>query len=266
MSHLPTTKVLTFKKQSTGLSTGDTNVSLDSSIIFKDSRTKKQLRILNGYVSTAIPNIFNYGGINTGLIGLSNDGGVNWTTIQLENGIYKVSQINNAINATIASWMTNPSESAFNLYSNSALGKTFIVLDSSKLVVGQIAVDFGVVGSSINTLLGFTNPDSFLVDGTYEADAYPQMDYYGNILSIRIQGLGNLSVVNGSTSNEVATIDLTSSLSNLYKIETIDFWYDIFPVTQINSYKIEFVGSRNRSILWTEHDTQLTIAIREYPN
>jgi hypothetical protein len=259
----PSTKQFKFARQASVIASGDGTDTFDNAIVFASS-SKKQIKLVTGNISKLIPNVFNYGGVNTGLVRVSKDAGLNWTSIQLENGIYSVTQISNAINSTVSAWYTDSASPALEIHTNTAVEKVYLTLDSSKLLVpGQIAIDFSL--SSISALLGFTAPTSFLVDGTYEADAYAQVDWFGNLLSVQLVGFGTLSIADGHPGYELCQVDLTQSAGNLYLVDGSQYTFvDINPSLRVNSYQVQFIGSRsNRPIVFLEQDTSLIFIIRE---
>jgi hypothetical protein len=137
-------------------------------------------------------------------------------------------------------------------------------LDSTKLAApGQIAVDFSQSG--IKTLLGFTNPTQFLIDGLYAGNVYPAMDLFGNTVSLKLIGFGPLSVLNGGNSYELCSFDLTQTAGNLYTIDANNYvWIDLICPDQIKQFKIELVGSRNeKPVMFMESETKIIFAIRE---
>jgi len=144
-----------------------------------------------------------------------------WATeidIQLPNGIYTIKYIQSAIRDVISDWWTNSSEPGFSLEFNLATHQVYITLDSSKLAVaGQLGIDFISASHSLGEVLGFTDPTRISADGIHIANTVARVDYFGNNASLLIEGLGNISLKNGSKSDEIAVIPLaTSNLGNQY--------------------------------------------------
>jgi hypothetical protein len=217
-------------------------------------------------VSTRIPNIYNYNGFNNGFLSVSDDGFTTQTDIQLSDGIYTVADIQNAINRTISAWHTDYiNDPAFRLGINDVVGKIYMIIDSTKMVdpLKTFQIEFS---DSLATTLGFTQT-LFDVDGTYYAPNLAQMDTFGNLMNITVNGFGSISIVNNSTSNVIANMDLTKTnggnLYSLTKMETNEI--DIRPPSQIATYEIKFTGSReNRQIVLLEGEVSLTFQLCEH--
>ena len=266
-----TTRQITYYKNINSISSGDDKIILSQSLQFSSQTSRKKLKLVAGTVSRSIPNIFNYDGENNGLIAVKRNIADDWTEIQLDNGIYDVADISDAINKTISdtlNWYSDANNPAFKIHSNSVLQKCYIVVDSSKLSAGgsQFCVKFDYKNSKLYKLLGFNKICEFTTDGMHEGSDIAQVDYFGNLISIRLYGLGTLSVLNDNVSNEIATIDMNSdSNSNCYKIDTTSmFPVDISPPYDIKSYSIELVGSRNeKHIIFLEGEIKLTFQLIE---
>lgn len=266
-----TTRQITYYKNIDSISSGEETVLLSQSLQFTSQSSRKKLKLVAGTVSRSIPNIFNYNGENNGLIAVKRNKDDDWTEIQLENGIYDISDISNAINKTISDtlkWYTDSTEPAFKIYSNTVVQKCYIIIDSSKLATGgsQFCVKFNYNNSKLYKVLGFNKTSEFSTDGMHEGSDIAQVDYFGNLISIRLYGLGTLSVLNDNVSNEIATIDMnTDSNSNCYKIDTTSmFPVDISPPYEIKSYSVELVGSRDeKHILFMEGEIKLTFQLIE---
>lgn len=243
-------RIFSYSKTISAIGSLDGYVTLQQNVYLNPQRPH-YIRVLAATISTSFPNIYNYNGFNNGLIRLSNDNWATHTDIQLDNGIYTASQIQSAVNSTIASWYTDSTDQAFKLQTNTALRKCYIILDSSKLVAPftQICVDFGQ--SYLWQLLGFSATKTFHVDGTYEADLYPMFDWFGNRVAIRLNGIAPyFSVRNGTSSTEICSIQLqalSSASQNIYEFPM----YSKSPKiiidcsTNISTYNISFVGERS---------------------
>jgi hypothetical protein len=260
-------KQFTYYKNLSSLATIDDTVRFPQSIKFRGINTRKTIRLVSGYCSTEIPNIYNYGSYNNGLVKVTNDGGSTYSSIQLDNGIYTTYDIQQAINYSVSSWHTDvDNDPAFQLLSNDAVGKCYIIIDSTKLALGtQFGVDFSE--SYIYETLGFVSTKEFLTDGTHEADSLAQLDTFGNLMSIKLNGFGELSIVNYDTSTEIGVIDLTNTNNgNLYRIDSSSTSeIDIYPSKEIQQYSMSFTGSReNRQIVISQGEVKLTFAITEY--
>ena len=267
------TQILFFKKTitadaTTGVGNADETVRFDQSIKFANNQSIKKFSVIDGYVSSAIPNVFKNGTFDNTVIHVSNDGFVaDDQTITLEAGIYSANQIASAINASVSSLYSylDVSDPPLQIYSNEVVGKCFIIIDSTKMASGQLAIDLGQ--SDIATTLGFSATTLFDTDSTHEGDVLAQLDTLGNILTVNIEGIGNTSITNSSSSNQVAVVDLTQNTSNVYRISTAfsNVEFNIYPSRELAAYKLTFTGSRNnRQIVFTEGEIYLWFAISEY--
>jgi hypothetical protein len=196
-----------------------------------------------------MPNVYNIDGKNNGLVRVTNDGGGTWTSIQLPVGIYTIPLIQEAINQTIGpTWYTSMADPAILIQYNLATNIAYIILDSTKLAVGtQIGIDFSQ--SLIHQLLGFSAVQTFITDGVFSASEYAQLDWFGNNVSIVLNGFGALSIKNGVLSNEIVSVPLSSSNVNneyVYPSAGIVSPYITLsrPLTNLSSYDVNFYGSR----------------------
>ena len=188
----------------TGTTIYGPNGSVDFYPIIPLNRNKKyKMRMLKAAISVNIPNVYNFNGTNNGLLRVSNDGGVTWTNIQLENGIYSVAYINDAIVSTLVEtlgWCTKDNP-CFSLEANLATQKLYISIDSTQLISGTaFAIDFSV--SDIYTLLGCVTTKTFTSDTSITTFSdFPKIDYWGNSINIYIDGIGSISNYNGKQSS-----------------------------------------------------------------
>ena len=200
--------VLTYSTYLNGVGSGDGKVSLLAPIQW-DSRTKRYFRLIKCNFSSLIPNIHNVAGENNALIRVSKDGGATWTSIQLKNGSYTVFNIEEAINTTITAWWADPTKPGFTIRGNTADQYTYTILDSTKLAApGQLGIDYSQ--SLIWDFLGYSDPlhRTFIVDGEQDAPSYAKVNWYGDSVSLLINGFGPLTIKNGAQSFEAADIPL----------------------------------------------------------
>lgn len=243
--------ILTYAARFTSISSMDGTVTLDSPLRFE--RTQKQaIRLIKASFTSMIPNIFNYGGTNNGLIKVSRDGGTSWTTIQLPDGVYTVAMINAAINETVISWWASSASTdwGITLEFNLATQKAYTVLDSTKLVAPgtQLAIDYSQ--SLIYDVLGYPYASStFSTDGTHDGTNTMNMNYYGDSVSILIDGIGPLTLRNGTQSMELCSVPLSAgTVSNEVVYPFAGIPSPVIqltkPVQILSSYTISFKGSR----------------------
>jgi hypothetical protein len=265
-------QILRFKKtiepNSNGVGVADTTVRLDQSLKFNNNQTKKTFKVIDGYISSAIPNVYKYGTWDNTVIHVSNDAFVaDDQTITLEAGIYSANDIANAINASVSSLYSyiDTTDPPLQIYTNEVVSKCYLVIDSTKMSSGQFAIDLGQ--SDIATTLGFSATTLFDTNGTHEGDVLAQFDTIGNLLNVKIEGIGNTSITNSSSTNDIAVVDLTQTTSNVYRISTSfsNNEFTIEPPREIASYKLTFTGSRSdRQVVWKEGEVDIIAMISEY--
>lgn len=258
-------RILSYSKFVNSISSMDGTTTLVQSLQL-DSRREHKVRLIDFAISSQIPNVFNYNGTNNGLLAVSGDGGATYTDIQIEDGIYSVSQIQNAINQTLSSWWTDVGDPGILIRSNTAIKKNYIVLDSTKLKAPHTQLGIDLSLSSISDLLGFSATKTFIVDGTYTGDMYPQLDWIGNKLRVLIHGLGPITILDGGVSDEICRVNLaTESVTNLYTFpDIVQPAITVSPPSQLNSFSVELIGSRNnRPVYLLEGEVFVSIEIIE---
>jgi hypothetical protein len=202
--------------------------------------------------------------VNNGIIKVSRDGGANWTSIQLENGVYSVNQISQAVYTAVSSGWIDAADPGILIRSNSALQRCYIILDTTKSGVPNTQLAIDLSGSLIYQVLGFSATKLFDTDGTKTGDVYPQINYIGNKLSVELLGFGYLSTKNGGNSNEFFQVNLaTSSVTNLYTFPSSEQPYiKCTPQYQISNYGIRIVGSNSqRPVYILEGEISLTFEL-----
>jgi len=137
-----TSRVLNFKKSIVALGPADDTVTFEKpmSLAF---RGRRRIRLLSATISSYIPNVFTLPDFTNALIKVSNDGGTTWYDITLPNGVYTVHYLESAINKALASWWKVASDPGFLLGANTVTDYVYLIIDSTKLNSGQLAIDFG---------------------------------------------------------------------------------------------------------------------------
>ena len=204
--------VIYFQKDNSTYSTIDEHLYFDSDIQFYRN-SKKYLKISKIYLSADIPNVIE--DLNN-QIKISKDGGSTWTTINLSSGVYSVDAVNEAVNYNIkSSWYTDETDYGIKISPNTVTNSVYITIDSTKFadIGAQGAVDL----STIKNLLGFSSTTVYTTDGVFICNSNPNFDWFGNYIDIHIKGLGVKTIKNGSISDKVASINLsTDTINNLY--------------------------------------------------
>lgn len=243
-----TSTILTYSKSLSDIGSPNGKVIISSPLRFNSSQ-KLGLRLIKASFSSQIPNIWNSPTFNNGLIRLTRNGGTSWTNVQLPNGIYTCSYIQSALNTAVSGWWKEQDKPGIICAYNMATQLVYFTLDSSTLIAPgtQLGIDLGQ--SYIWDVLGYENVKSTIVDGVWGGDKYPKLDYFGNNVSITLDGFGPLSIRNGALSTEICSVPLsTTSNENevLYPKQGI-----ISPMIQLSrpppevfEYKVNFYGSR----------------------
>jgi len=262
-------RILTYSKVFTSIGELDSGEIILNQSLQLDNTKKTYIKLISGAITSRIANVFNYGGINNGLLRVSNDNGVSWTVIQLNDGVYSSpTVIQNAINSAVEAWWTNLTDPGILIYANYTLGKAYIILDSAKLSApGQLQIDLAYNGSRIWELLGFTVTTLFTVDGTYTATENAQFDWIGNRSHVYLDGFGTISIKNSNISNQIYSVPLAvSDVSNNYNFPSIEQPYiQLYTIPSIISYwRVYVLGSRsNRKAYALEGEFEVTIEIMQ---
>lgn len=248
-NHLAANSVIvTYRNNSNTIYSPNGSVQLQTPINFYPHDVKR-IKLLRASISSAIPNVYTLGTFNNGMLRVTRDGGANWSVIQLPNGVYTVPMIQAAITSAIVTWYTLATDPAIAIAYNLATNLVYITLDSTKLVVpgGQIGIDMSV--SLFHTLLGYQAIQQFIVDGVYGADENAQLDWFGNNISIVVDGLGAMSYINTSLSQELCQIPLaTAVVTNEYQFPhdgLISPYINCGLSDKLRQVAFSFVGSRS---------------------
>lgn len=250
--------------------TVDTTDILDGSVAINpplqaDGRLNHTLQIVNIQIPSRVPNVFNYGGVNTGLVRVSN--GTNTVNIQLADGVYSAYSISKAINSVIDTWYTDVLDPAFTLEANSTVNKLYVTIDSTKMNVnGQFTIDFNYSNSMMYDLLGFSAVKAFNTDGLHESDVYPKMNYFGDKIECDISGFGPLMLKNGTPSEQVANIPLIPTQSNAYYYPANGINCPEVPCrlsSNLSAFSVKFIG-RDKQCIAYDGEVIVDFVVREY--
>jgi len=226
--------VITYERRIRELQPLDGEITFERPIDIQRTH-KRWVRLVQCAFTSNLPNVYQIGRdpklpvdehnppvFNNGLIQMTRDGGDTWHNIQLPNGTYNISYINAAIQNATAAWWEDSSLPGFSMSYNLATSEVYFSLDSRFLIEGdQLGIRFDKTNCddtrSSGLLLGFMDPSIFLEDGLYTANAQAKLDWFGNGVSLRVDGLGAISLVNGKKSSELCRIPLsTSDVKNEY--------------------------------------------------
>lgn len=229
----------------------------------------KAIRLISARISSYIPNVYNVGSVNNGLVRCSKDDGVQWDVIQLTDGVYTIPLINAAIQQAISTYWTDSADPGFYLRYNSATFQVYVDIDSTKLAVAdQFQIDFNYSDSLMYELLGFTTTTLIDSDGLTTAESYAQLDWFGNDISVQMYGFGNLTILNGTPQNEFFSIPLSTSQVNneyVYPIEGIRSpWILIDNKDNLQKFSVKLVGSReSRQVIVLEGKFTLSFELAD---
>jgi len=262
--------VLSYQKTITsiGLLDGET---LQSNPLRSNINRPHYLRLIQVGFDSQIPNIYNYGGINTGLVHVSKDDGATWDVIQIPDGVYTIALINSAIQSSISTYWTDASDPGLFIRYNTATQMVYVEMDESKLAVAShIKIDFKPTGSSLYELLGFVTTTTFASTGAtpdlFTASHYAKINWFGNTVSVRLKGFGNLCYSNGSPIEEICLVPLSSAkVTNEYLYPTAGIrmpWIRINSMDNIQKFSVELWGG-TKHLLLLEGSINLSFEIRE---
>ena len=260
-------RILSYSKNVTELSSMDGSIYLDNPLSL-NGNTPLYLKLIKFSISSYIPNVYNYGGVNNALVRCSKDNGVTWDVIQLSDGVYTIPLINSAIQSAISTYWTDPSDPGFFLRYNTATYQTYISIDSSKLAVpSQFCIDFNYNNSRMYELLGFITVKSFNTDGNHIASDFAKIDWFGNNISVQLNGFGPISILNGKSSLEICNVPLsTAQVTNEYVYPLsglVSPWIIINSLTNLAQYSVKFVGEQNGQVLVLQGSVNLIFELSQ---
>lgn len=242
--------ILSYSKQNTTIGDLNGRVTLQQFIRFNDKARNFRIQLIRVSFSSLIPNVFNHGGENNGLISLSRDGGATWTDVQLTDGVYEMKYIEAALNAAVATWWTDPTDYGIKVRYNFATQYAYIELDSTKLAAPGTQLGIDLSQSNAYELLGYDAATcTFTTDGLHAATSYARMNWFGDSVSVRLDGFGPLAIRNGVSSREFANVSLVSQGTTgneyVYPVGLPSPEISLTSVPQVLSeFSVEFVGSR----------------------
>lgn len=252
--------LLSYNTVLTTLGVGDGTVALQQPISFPvHSQSPRYLQLVQANFSKYIANVLNIStpfAYNNTTIRWTMNGGTTWTKIIMPFGAYSLASIQAAITtATYLLW-TNASDPGFVIQSNTATGKTYVIIDNSKLYDPPtvLGLDFGTSAcSDIAEFLGF-NPAAatFIGNNVYSAPNPAHINLIGDSVSVRITGFGMLSNKSGASSYEIANVPLVgSSTANEIVYPQFPFLLPMIMLQQcpqtVSNYTITLAGSRMRN-------------------
>ena len=241
--------IISYSGHHTTIGSPDATITMDPPIRTENSQGRG-LRLLKLSFTSLLPNVYQYGSFNNGLVGVTRDGGTTWTTIQLPNGVYSAAHIENGINSAISDWYTDAADPGFKVRYNLASQLFYVDIDSTKLVAPgtQLGIDLSL--SSMWDLLGFPLATcTFVTDGLHGATNYAKMNRFGDSVSVLLHGFGTLSRRNGRASEELCVVPLSvTNVTNEYIYPNSGIVSPFIPLRDcpqiINSFGLEFLGSR----------------------
>lgn len=156
-------------------------------------------------ISKFIPNFFSYvydnGTFNNTQARITNDGGLTWIIVNIPTSKFTNPIELEAVFTDVTNnlgWLLDPYDPAIVIRANLTTGKIFIVLDSTKLLIGtQIGIDLTLNNGDLAYTLGFnTLTSTYIVDGYYDSTLTPHFDVQGLRYFITTD-LSNLRMING---------------------------------------------------------------------
>ena len=232
------------------------------------------VKCVSSMISSSICNIYNVpGDINNGLIRVSPNGGANWISVQLPNGTYDLTMIQNALNAALANagfWINN-NDPGFTFAVNTSVQRVFINIDSSKLATpGQLMIDFSHFGSLMYQVLGYINNPISTADGLFEGDSIPRLDWFGSEVSVKLEGFGPLGISSGQFTQEICLIPLKNDGNTVPPA----YFYPINGIIPpsctlamagtISQFDVALTTIDNRQVYLNGGEFRLTFVLEEY--
>jgi len=226
----------------------DFSYRLSSPIEIKNN--KLRMKIIDGALSTAIPNIYSLDDWDNTVIYVTKD---NWATEQkvtFIRGNYSVNGISAAINSLIeTSFYKDIADPAFYMKVNSSIDRVYFVIDNTKMKDGfTFGIDFS--RSHIYQTLGFSAVKKFTGTQSTTGDVNPEIDHFGSLINVFVDGIGsNFSILNGTGSTYLTTINLNAEVkTSTYRIDNSgDTLIEVAnPNFQIEEITVRFVGDRNK--------------------
>ena len=229
--------------------------------LYLDPNKRKAFRIIRVRMSSEMPNVYNYGGINTTKIKMTKDGGVTWDTCLLSPGVYTVSMLNEAINnvGTQAGYWADDTQPGFDLNYNPATDLVYITVDSTKLAVAnQLGIDFSSGGTSLMyQMLGYTLANAIIVTDSstgVSATLPPQLDWQGTYVDFYISCIQNTRWVAGQLSSVVCRVPITSESDEIvWPASNTGMISPIIPAaipSVIQSWDVRMINGRGREAVW----------------
>lgn len=259
-------RVITHFKKINDLGVLDSETILDQTLQMNPNKLKA-IQVCQLHFSSNIPNIFNVGTTNTGLVRCSKDGGTNWDVIQLDTGIYTIPLVQAAILNKISPYWTDALDVGFSLRYNTATYVCYIDIDSSKMPSGQFCIDFNYSDSKIGELLGFVTTSLFNTDGIHEASNYAKLDWFGNSVVVELDLGVSLQLVNGKSSKEICRVPLTADVvSNEYTYpdKFIAPWFILPTLHSLNKFKVSLKSDdATKQLVVMEGSITLLFQIKE---
>lgn len=244
-------RLATYTNSVTTVSNIDGTLKFTQPLKFRNG-SRRTIKVVEASITSNIPNIVP----ENASFAISNDDGVTWSDYSMDTGIYTVKLINLAIQDAIEqeTWNTDDSDPVFFLRYNTATTKAYIVIDDTKLTSGNFKIDFNFNGSMLYDVLGFTASTTYGT-GTTTAPNYAKVNYQGENVCVFLEGVGNISYLNGNNSNEICRIpmNLISQSGNLYRYPSEGV---VSPeITVLCSNEIYQIGIKFK----TENDEQIKV-------
>jgi hypothetical protein len=266
-------RVVGYDRYLSTFGSADGHVTFNQPLTLKPNGRRVAIRVISATISRLVANVFDMsanGGTRNNLIQVSRDAGASWVDVVLPPGAYGVSNINAAIKDATngVGWNTLAAEPALQLFSNSVVQRCYWVLDSTRLAAPgtQIGVRMNGGTSLAGALLGFSAAQTSVADGTFGGDVVPRIDWIGNSVSVRLRGFGPLSVINGTSNDELMQIALGTPAGNIYSAPqagVIMPWITIPSAGAINGFDVAYIGATGDPVYFIEGQATLRFEIAE---
>jgi len=253
--------------------TRGSTISLVQPLMFDDRRLR-QFRVNRVILSPEIPNVYNYGGFNNTVIAISGDGGTQWSSIQMTDGIYQLSMIQDTItNAFSQLGILDPNATNVPIVVsyNPATRQVYTSIDSTALTAGhQACVDYGI--TPFYQLLGYNSAinSKFIADGIYVAQLPPNLDIQGTSILVTCSVIQGARYRNGVFSNVIARVPIVQSAGQIEIVFPsgntgfISDWVTANIPASVMNYAVDFVSElTGKSIVFLYGNATLELELRD---
>jgi len=238
-------------------------------LTFNDN-SRRYLRLLSASIPSNIPNIISQYDNNSFGIALTDMyfNVIHSTTIVLADGIYTPSSLNDAINNWLNQYYIDTTDRGFQLRENSTLQRCYFEINMAKFnpLLNAEGIRFNFTSGDFATVIGFDKTNTVYANGLHVGTMTPLFDYFGTKVNIILRGFGDLSVINGDSSEYLTaiTIDGKNLTSDCPKYGEQFEFSQLETTNRVNSFSVSLVGSKgNKPIYFSDGEIIINFCIKE---